>query len=74
MYLRVAEVICSEADGEEIVRAIAAYPESGDLMQGRHSRISHYLSGLGLLVLTSPKNWFHAAVSLLADGGSLARR
>lgn len=33
-YLRAAEAIYSEADREEIVRAIAADPEAGDLMTG----------------------------------------
>jgi hypothetical protein len=34
MYLRAAEAIYSEANWEEIVRAIAAYPETGDLIPG----------------------------------------
>jgi hypothetical protein len=32
MFLRAAEAIYSEADRDEIVRTIAAYPEAGDLM------------------------------------------
>jgi hypothetical protein len=34
MYLRAAEAIYSEANREEIVRTIAAYPEAGDLIPG----------------------------------------
>jgi len=34
MYLRAAEAIYSEADREEIVQTIAAYPEAGDLIRG----------------------------------------
>ena len=34
MYLRAAEAIYSEAEREEIVRSIAAYPVAGDLMPG----------------------------------------
>jgi hypothetical protein len=34
MHLRAAEAIYSEAEREEIVRSIAAYPVAGDLMPG----------------------------------------
>jgi hypothetical protein len=33
-YLKAAEAFYSEADRDEIVRTIAAYPEAGDLMPG----------------------------------------
>jgi hypothetical protein len=34
IYLKAAEAIYSEKDREEIVCAIAAYPEAGELMPG----------------------------------------
>ena len=44
MYLRAAKDLCSEADREEIVRTIAAYPEApypevGHLMFGTGGRV-----------------------------------
>lgn len=33
-YLKAAQAFLSEADRDEIVRMIAAYPEAGDLMSG----------------------------------------
>ena len=49
MYLRAAEAICSEADREEIVRTVAAYPEAGDLMPGTggYRKLRFARSGMG---------------------------
>jgi len=49
MYLRAAEAIFSEADREEIVRKIAAYPQSGDLMRGTggYRKMRFARSGMG---------------------------
>ena len=49
MYLRGAEAIFSEADRDEIVRTIAAYPEVGDLMPGTggYRKVRFALPGKG---------------------------
>jgi hypothetical protein len=49
MYLRAAEALYSEADREEIVRTIAAYPEAGDLMPGTggYRKLRFARSGMG---------------------------
>ena len=49
MYLRAAEDLYSEADREEIVRTIAAYPEAGDLMRGTggYRKLRFARSGMG---------------------------
>ena len=49
MFLRAAEDLYSEADREEIVRTIAAYPEAGDLMPGTggYRKLRFARSGMG---------------------------
>jgi hypothetical protein len=48
-YLKAAEAFLSEADREEIVRTIAAYPEAGDLMPGTggYRKLRCARSGMG---------------------------
>ena len=48
-FLRAAEAIYSEADREEIVRTVAAYPEAGDLMPGTggYRKLRFARSGMG---------------------------
>ena len=48
-YLKAAQAFYSEADRDAIVRAIAAYPEAGDLMSGTggYRKLRFARSGMG---------------------------